>query len=165
MDKPIDQGISLLDEAKIQANVIVPILKALRKEIGVDRADRIVASALHNSLRSRYEEHGAQTRGNPKDKWLAMSTEMFARIGGDIDVEWISQDIASLSFNVTGCRYADFFRQLGEPDLGAVLLCELDNHVVAAAGPGVELARTQTVMRGATHCDFRYHMREKSDVD
>lgn len=163
MEKPVDKGISLLDEAKLQAEVIIPILKALRKEIGKERADRIVASALRDWLRARYVEDGARRQGCAKDKWTAMSSEMFARIGADIDIEWLDQDFASLAFNVTGCRYADFFRQLGEPNLGAVLLCELDNHVVAGAGPGVDLTRTQTLMQGASHCDFRYRMRDKVD--
>lgn len=154
----------MLDEARLQADVIIPILKALRNEIGTDRADRIVASALRDRLRARYLEDGARRQGCPKDKWTAMSSEMFARIGGDIDIEWLNQDIASLAFNVTGCRYADFFRQLGEPGIGSVLLCELDHHVAAAAGPGVEFTRTQTLMQGAAHCDFRYCMQDKGNA-
>ena len=47
-----------------------------------------------------------------------------------------------MEFDITGCRYADFFRALGEPELGAVLLCEADDHMAAVGGPEVEFTRT-----------------------
>jgi hypothetical protein len=64
-----------------------------------------------------------------------------------------------LAFNVTRCKYAELFRKLGEPELGAVMMCELDNHIAEAAGSEIELTRTQTLMQGATHCEFRYRMK------
>jgi hypothetical protein len=36
--------------------------------------------------------------------------------------------------------------------------CEGDVHEVAAAGGGIDLTRTQTIMQGAAYCDFRYRM-------
>ena len=81
------------------------------------------------------------------------------RIGGDIDVEWLRQDADRVEFNITGCRYADFFRQLGEPELGAVLLCETDFHIAEVGAPQVELDRSQTIMQGAKYCNFRYKLK------
>ena len=83
------------------------------------------------------------------------------RIVGDIDIDVIRSDADAMDFNVTGCRYASFFRELGEPELGAVLLCELDDHVVAVGGPDVALTRTQTIMKGGSYCDFRYRMKHE----
>ena len=64
----------------------------------------------------------------------------------------------ALEFNVTGCRYAEFFKEIGEPDLGRLLLCDTDVYVAEVGSPEVEFARTQTIMQGAHHCDFRYRM-------
>src|SRR5262249_37328325 len=33
-------------------------------------------------------------------------------------------DKEALEFDITRCRYAEFFRALGEPELGALLICE-----------------------------------------
>jgi hypothetical protein len=66
---------------------------------------------------------------------------------------------AAALLRITGCRYADFFRALGEPELGAVLLCEADNHMVEVGSPEVEMTRTQTIMKGAKYCEFRYRMK------
>ena len=72
----------------------------------------------------------------------------------------LKREPEAVEFNVTGCRYADFFRQLGEPELGALLLCDMDVHLTElVGGPEVELTRTQTIMKGAQYCDFRYRLK------
>jgi hypothetical protein len=70
-----------------------------------------------------------------------------------------------LDFDVTGCRFAQFFRELGEPELGFALLCSFDNTVADEVGKGdVEFKRTQTIMQGGDHYDFRYALKNKGLV-
>jgi hypothetical protein len=64
--------------------------------------------------------------------------------------------------DVTGCRYAEFFKQIGAPELGFLLVCSADFHMAEGFGDDVKLTRTQTIMQGASHCDFRYARKEKS---
>ncbi len=45
---------------------------------------------------------------------------------------------------------------LGVPELGAILSCNRDAASIAGFNPDVALTRTQTLMGGASHCDFRY---------
>ena len=47
----ISPKLSLLDEVKLQAEVILPVLRALRAEIGKEAADRIVGDALRQWAR------------------------------------------------------------------------------------------------------------------
>jgi hypothetical protein len=159
MDIVINPEISLLDQAKIQAQVLVPILKALRAELGEERANKLVTTALRDWSRDMFLRIGALMPGSPKDKWAALNAAAMPRIGADVDIELLKQDTDAMEFNITGCRYADFFRALGEPELGAVLTCEADNHMVEVGNPEVELTRTQTIMKGAKYCDFRYRMK------
>lgn len=161
MDPLVNPEISLLDQAKIQAQVLVPVLKALREELGCERADAIVSNALRDWSREMFLRIGAGIPGTPREKWEAMNAASAPRIGSDIDLEMLRQVPETLTFNVTGCRYADFFGQLGEPELGAVLLCEADYHMAEVGSPTVSLARTQTIMKGAAYCDFRYRMRNE----
>ncbi|MCK6554628.1 L-2-amino-thiazoline-4-carboxylic acid hydrolase [Candidatus Binatia bacterium] len=158
MDIVINPEISLLDQVKIQAQVLVPVLKALRAELGADRANRLVTTALRAWSRDMFLRLGALKPGSPRDKWAALSAEPVPRIGGDIDVQMLKLEPDAMEFDVTGCRYADFFRAIGEPELGAVLLCEGDDHVVEVGSPEVELTRAQTIMKGGKLCDFRYRM-------
>lgn len=47
-------------------------------------------------------------------------------------------------------------KALGEPELGFLLVCTADFAVADGFGGDVRLTRTQTIMQGASHCDFRY---------
>ena len=57
---------------------------------------------------------------------------------------------------MTHCRFAEFFRALGEPELGALLICATDFDIAAAGDGAVSLERAQTLMQGAPSCTFRY---------
>lgn len=72
----------------------------------------------------------------------------------------IEQDGERFGFNVTRCRYAEMYRALGIPELGALLSCNRDYALIEGFNPEVALTRTQTIMEGASHCDFRYQMRQ-----
>ena len=159
MSVPGNDHISILDEVKIQAQVLVPVLRALRAEMGKEAADRLVMMALRAWRQRVFQEVAASTPGSPRDKWAALTAASMPRIGDAIDVQALTHEPDRMDFNVTGCRFADFFRALDEPELGAVLLCEADVDVAEAGTPEVEFARTQTIMQGAPYCDFRYRMK------
>jgi hypothetical protein len=58
--------------------------------------------------------------------------------------------------NVTGCRYAQFYKEMGVPELGFLLVCGADFPMAEGFGGDIRLTRTQTIMQGASYCDFRY---------
>jgi len=159
MEITINQQISFLDQAKIQAQVLVPSLKALRAELGEERANTLVTTALRNWLRDMILQAGALIPGSPKEKWEALNAASLPRIGRDVDFQMLKQEPETMEINITGCRYADIFRAIGEPELGNVLLCEGDVHIAEVGSPEVEFTRTQTIMKGAKYCDFRYRMK------
>ena len=63
---------------------------------------------------------------------------------------------------MTHCRFAEFFRALDEPELGALLICEADVDIASAGDGAVSLDRAQTIMRGAPSCTFRYRFAPRS---
>ena len=54
-------------------------------------------------------------------------------------------------------------KELGERELGFLLVCSADFSTAEGFGGDVELTRTQTIMQGATHCDFRYRRSSETD--
>ena len=158
-DDSVNTAIALLAEVKIQARVLIPVLRALRTELGEDTANRLVRTALRDWSRRLVEELGRRLPGRPREKWETARNALYPRIGDDIDIEMLRQEPDAIEFNVTGCRYADFFRRLNEPELGAVLLCETDFHRAELGSPEVELHRSQTIMEGARTCAFRYRLK------
>ena len=154
------QPLSLLDEVKLQAEVILPVLRALRAEMGKDRADRLVGDALRKWARDLYHRIGEAKAGTPRQKWDAVWAEdMRPRIGDAVEREMLRDDAGGRDYNITRCKYAEFFKQLGEPELGGILLCDSDFYLADVGGPNVEFKRTQTIMQGARYCDFRYRFK------
>ena len=47
-------------------------------------------------------------------------------------------------------------RNSASPNSDFLLICTADFAVAEGFGPDVKLTRTQTIMQGAPHCDFRY---------
>jgi predicted ArsR family transcriptional regulator len=155
-DYLVDPRLSLLDKTRIQAQVLVPVLKALRAELGKEKADAIVKEALHGWSQQLSAAIGEGVDGSPRRKWAAMHTAMAEITEHDVTVETRHHDEEVLEFDVTHCRFAEFFRALGEPELGALLICETDFDIAAAGSGEVSFSREQTIMKGAPSCTFRY---------
>jgi predicted ArsR family transcriptional regulator len=155
-DYLVDPRLSLLDKTRIQAQVLVPVLRALRSELGKERADAIVKQALRDWSKQLFAAVGDSVDGGPRRKWAAMHTALAEITEQEVMVEMRRQDKEALEFDVTHCRFAEFFRALGEPELGALLICETDFDIAAAGGSEVSFTRDQTIMQGASCCTFRY---------
>lgn len=148
--------IPLIEQVKIQAQVLVPLVKALRAELGEARANDVVRKALgetHRKMgRKAWQRHGVQLDRT----WKAFGA------GGAHKIQVLKDTAEAYEMNVTECQYAKFYRELGEPELGFLLVCSQD-FTFFEGYEGVELKRTQTIMQGASHCDFRYRLeREKA---
>jgi len=148
--------ISLLDKIRIQAQVLVPVLRALRAELGKDKADAIVKQALRDWSRQLFAAIGDGIQGSSRRKWATVQSAWNEVGAREAEFEIRRHDEEALEFDVTRCRFAEFFRALGEPELGALLICEADFDVAAVGGGAVSLDRAQTIMNGAPSCTFRY---------
>jgi predicted ArsR family transcriptional regulator len=155
-DYMVDPRLSLLEKTRIQAQVLVPVLRAHRSELGRERADAIVKQALRDWSKQLFAAVGDSVDGGPRRKWAAMHTAMAEITEQAVTVEMRRQDKEALEFDVTHCRFAEFFRALGEPELGALLICATDFDIAAAGGGEVSFTRDQTIMQGASSCTFRY---------
>jgi hypothetical protein len=130
-------------------------VKALQAELGEARANALVRKALRDLYRGYGEEFWQAKNEENVGKAMTSAFATFARDDAlNYEVKAQSQDAFDL--NVTGCRYAEFYQALGEPELGFLLVCSADYFMAEGFGPEVELTRTQTIMQGASHCDFRY---------
>ena len=90
---------------------------------------------------------------------MARAFASFAK-GDALDYSVRAQSQDTYEIDVTGCRYAQFYKELGEPELGFLLVCSSDFTFAEGFGPDIKLTRTQTIMQGASHCDFRYQRQE-----
>jgi hypothetical protein len=152
--------IPLIEQIKIQAQILVPLVKALQAELGEERANAIVRKVLGDLYR-KYGENWWRAQGarNLGEK-MASAFDMYAA-GDALDYEVIKQAPDAFEINVTGCRYAKFYNEIGAPELGFLLTCSADFPIAEGFGTEVQLTRTQTIMQGASHCDFRYVLKQR----
>ena len=159
MENPHATSLPLLEEVKLQARVLVPVIRALRERIGKEAADELVGGALRRWSRDLHRRIGEEKAEGARERWDAIWADLRPRIGNDAVSEMLRNDAGAREFNVTRCAYAEFFKALGEPELGRFLVCDLDLDIAEVGAPEVEFKRTQTIMQGAPYCDFRYRFR------
>jgi hypothetical protein len=155
--------VSILDQRRIEARFAGQMLKTLEAELGTERARAILAKAIIALAHSAGAEFAAAKPGNEKGENppdlsdLASITPLWQKEDA-LRIEWLEQSPDKLSFNITRCRYAETSREMGLGDIGDLLSCNRDGEFCKGYNPKIQLKRTQTIMKGATHCDFRYTM-------
>jgi len=139
-----------IEQVKIQAQVLVPLVKTLQAELGEEKANLLVRRALGDM----YRDYGkawwkSQRSGNLSEK---MSEVLKAFASSEaLDFEVLREAPDAYDFNITGCRYAQFYKELGAPELGFLLVCSQDFPLTEGFSPDIGLKRTQTIMQGASH--------------
>jgi hypothetical protein len=159
MELTTSADVSVMDRVKIQAQVLLPLIRALREEIGEERTSAILHGALDEASREQVRAEAQQIEGTPLEKFEAMMLRSGAENVEQLEMEMLEATPETLRFNVRACNYAKLFEALGEPELGAMLLCAGDFHAAAVGGSDVQFSRSQTLMQGATHCDFCYRVK------
>src|SRR3954447_15893730 len=138
--------VPLIEQVKIQAQVLVPLVKALQAELGEERANAIVRKALADLYRKYGDKWWKAQGASDVGKNMASAFHGFAA-GGALDYKVIKQASDAFEVNVTRCRYAEFYKAIGVPELGFLLTCSADFELAQGYG-GVQLTRTQTIMQG-----------------
>jgi hypothetical protein len=76
-----------------------------------------------------------------------------------VERQVVDDSDTTFAVNMTRCRFAEYFRSIGEPDIGALLTCGVDFANEALQRPDWLFERTQTLMQGARYCDFRWRLK------
>ncbi len=151
-------AVPVIEQAKIQAQILVPLVKALQTELGKERAQSIVRRAIGDIYRRLGEEWWKKRKSTDVGTNMASAFISFAK-GSALDYKVREHSKDAYQIDVSRCQYAEFYKELGEPELGFLLVCSADFPFADGFASDVKLTRTQTIMQGASHCDFRYQRR------
>ena len=162
MDRDTEALTPFMQRVRSQAEVLVPLLRHLRAELGEAKANELVYPALRDAMKKWIAGIASSDSDNPIENFKRTSDIFEAMYDGDVEYTTLRDDDERWDLDMSGCRYADFFQQLDEPELGTILVCEMDDHIADLAAPAVEMSRTQTIMKGGTHCPFRYRFGDAS---
>lgn len=149
-------GITLLERRKIEAEIVAPLVRAFAAEIGAERAVAIVRGVIDSVAR----EAGAELARSVAEASLSAFASRLDRWseGNALEIETLESTESRLAFNVVRCRYAEMYHALGLGDLGSTLSCRRDFSLIEGFNSNIKLARTQTIMEGASYCDFRFEV-------
>ncbi|MDR3435420.1 L-2-amino-thiazoline-4-carboxylic acid hydrolase [Telmatospirillum sp.] len=150
---------SILEQRRIEAAFAKQIFDAMEAEIGREAAGRILGKAVVAAARTAGADLAAST-GGPSDLLAFAQLLKLWQQEDALVIDWLRVEADHLDFNVTRCRYAEAYRALGVADIGGLLSCSRDGEFCAGYDPRMKLTRTQTIMEGADHCDFRYALPE-----
>jgi len=148
--------VGVLKRREIEARIVAPILERLGQEFGQERVRELAAEVIVEVAQSQGATMAEMLGGNDLSVF-ASSMEAWTR-GGALELDVIEETDTRFAFNVTRCKYAEMYRDLGDPDLGARMSCNRDGTMVEGFNPDITFTRTQTIMGGATHCDFVYEL-------
>jgi hypothetical protein len=150
-------SIGILEQRRIEAAFAKGIYEEMAAELGPEQARAILSRAIVNLARQTAGEMAAESPTGPSLEHFIALQERWTRDDA-LRIEVIDRTETSYGFNVTRCKYSEMYRQMGLAELGAVLSCDRDGAFCEGYDPKLKLTRTQTLMGGATHCDFRYQV-------
>jgi len=150
--------LGVLTRREIEARIIAPLLDAFGEAFGQERVLEITRQTIKDIARQQGKEL-AENMGGYTLAHFAASLEAWKKDEALV-IDVLEQTDEAFLFNVTRCRYAEMYRELGVPELGSTLSCNRDFTLIEGFNPNVSLTRTQTIMEGAAFCDFRYILRD-----
>ncbi len=153
----------LLEQRKIEARVLAPMIRAFEEELGKEKTHALVGKVIRGLAREAGEDIAKELEGTPMEK----ITSLLPRFneGDALEMDVLKQDASRYEFNVTRCRFAEFYKELGIPELGQLLSCNRDSALSEGISSELELERSQTIMEGASHCDFRFRLKGPPSKD
>lgn len=166
---------SLLERRRIEAEFAKGIFEILAEETSKERAAEILSKAIIRLAIRAGETFAAQLKrepeaaksgtdpaGSPADLDLLAYADILAlwQQDGALAIDLKVKEKNRLEFDVTRCRYAEMYRQLGIPELGRLLSCNRDGAFCQGFNPAIRLTREKTIMDGADHCDFRFALNQ-----
>jgi len=152
--------LGILEQRRIEAAFARGIYDEMKAELGEARAKAILTSAVVKLAKSTAAEMAKEGPGGQPSLEHFIALQPLWTKGDALKIETLRQDATHYDFNVVRCRYAEMYREMGIAELGAVLSCNRDGAFCEGYDPKLKLERTQTIMGGATHCDFRYRVEE-----
>jgi hypothetical protein len=152
----MSDALPILTQRQIEAAFAKGVYEEMKAELGEATATRILSAAVIKLAKQTAAEMARDAPGGEAnlDSFRAIQSRWTAADALRIDV--VKSTASEFHFNVTRCRYAEMYSAMGLADLGAVLSCNRDGAFCGGYDPHLKLQRTQTLMGGATHCDFRY---------
>ena len=154
-----DAELGILARRKIEAGIIAPIYAEMCAQLGEARAQAILDRAIREAAMAAARSFAAKTPGVTSLRSFQDLLHLWTQDDA-LSIDVLKATETEFHFNVHRCRYAETYREMGLGPIGHLLSCNRDGAFCDGYDPRIKLERTQTLMQGASHCDFRYRLEE-----
>ena len=145
----------MLEKRRIEAEILEEFCLTLKESHDEETAKKTIAESVRRSAIEQAQAFAAAAPGGPSLKAFQDVMPLWTK-GGALEIEVKEQSAESFAFNVVRCRYAETYKAMGLGEIGHLLSCQRDGTFCEGYDKRLTLKRTQTIMQGATHCDFDY---------
>lgn len=140
---------------EIQAPVAACLIRAFSSVLGPEEALEVASAAIQADARTA-GRYAAELYGRNDMAALAWLVREVWAEDEAMALRFLLETERDLYFDVSRCRYAELYERMGMRDLGFCLSCGRDEPFARGFNPRLKLDRTQTIMQGASACDFRF---------
>ena len=148
-----------LTKRKLQAEVIGPIYAEMVAQIGEEKASAILDAAIRKAAVAE-GRHFADSAGGKTSMADFIRLYDLWTADGALEMKVLKADDTTFDFDITRCRYAETYKEMGLGKIGHLLSCNRDGTFCQGYDPNITLERKQTIMEGASCCTFRYRYKE-----
>jgi len=145
----------MFEQRRIEAMILKHVYDTLKVSHGMEMAQQAIADAVRAASIEQASEFAAKVGGNTSIQTFVDRQSLW-KVGGAMELDVLEQTETSYVFNVTRCKYAEMYREMGLGEIGHLLSCQRDAAFCEGYDKRMRLQRTQTIMQGASHCDFQY---------
>ena len=156
---PHPEGLSMLEKRRIEAEILKEVYETLKESHGEEVAKKTIAESVRRSAIEQARQFAAAAPGGTSLKAFQDVMPLWTK-GGALEIEVKEQTDTTFTFNVVRCRYAETYKAMGLGEIGHLLSCNRDGAFREGYDPRLKLERSQTIMQGASHCDFKYTYRK-----
>lgn len=152
----------MLEKRRIEAAIIKNVFDVIVERHDKKEAEEIISQAVIKSSIEQGQEFRKQHGGEPSLQDFVALSDLW-ELGGALEKDVLVSTEDRLEYNMTKCGYADMYREMGLGDIGHLLSCNRDGTFCDGYNPNMKLTRTQTIMKGAKYCDFRYRLEKPNN--
>ncbi|NCV39539.1 MAG: 2-amino-thiazoline-4-carboxylic acid hydrolase, partial [Betaproteobacteria bacterium] len=133
------ENIPVLEKRRLQAQVIKPIWEVLVARLGETTARDILDKAIRKAAVEEGRMMAAASPGGDTSMPAFIRLYDNWKTGGALETQTLTADADRFDFDVTRCRYAEMYREMGLEAIGDLLSCNRDGTFVEGYNPDITL--------------------------
>lgn len=148
--------VTMLEKRRIEAAMLAETYAVLVGRFGRETALAVIEDIVRKAALEGGRAFASAAPNGPCLEHFSTIPEAW-RAGGALTIENVRREENVFSFDVTRCRYAESYREMGLPEeLATRISCLRDGAFVAGYSDKLRLDRPETIASGAPRCPFTF---------